>query len=71
MAETITIRNTDSSGFEILIDGNAVPEIQHCLVQGSLHITPGHGHSLVGFELITTHVAVEHDVRPAHVLPAV
>lgn len=70
MAEIITIKNADSAGFEILIDGKAFPEIQRCLLQGSLHITPRHGHSLVAFELITTHVSVEHDVRPTHALPA-
>jgi hypothetical protein len=63
VAKQITVHNADRKGFEFRIDGFTVPAIEHCIQQGSIRVTPGHGHSLVELTLITEHVSIEHDLQ--------
>jgi hypothetical protein len=63
VAKQITVENTDRKGFAFRIDGSPIPAIEHCIQQGSIRVTPGHGHSLVELTLITEHVSIEHDVQ--------
>lgn len=61
MANNITIFNADQAGFDLLVDGQPVPEaIRTSVAQGSISVVPSAGHALVHLELVCEHVRIEH-----------
>lgn len=59
MFKSIRIIETDRANFALLFNDERIPQIQHAVAQGGIHIQPRSGHSIVTLELVCERVTVE------------